>query len=137
MNSKHRAMRAEAMVDILERLESNYSGYYCDLQDKVFNVGYYVIGSYQAKEVLREYDVFDAINLVQEYEKDCFGTILTNLGDPEKIINMVYYIIGEEVINEMYQSIPSFNHNYNNIADDETNQDIIAGMKELFEEELN
>ena len=130
-NKKHEAMKQEAIEAIIERLDG-YSGYYCDLHNEVFNTDYYIIGTYEAKEALREYDVFDAIELVQEYEKEQFGEVITDLSNPEKLINMVYYIIGDEVICEM-NDIEAFEDNWNNAADDETNEIIIEAMKELFD----
>ena len=129
-NKKHAEMKEQAIADIIERLE-DYDGYYCDLHNEVFNTDYYIIGTHKAKETLREYDVFEAIELVQTYEKDNFGEIYTDLSDPEKLINMVYYIIGDEVIGEMYE-IEEFNDNWNESADDETNGKIIKAMKEKY-----
>lgn len=131
-NKMHEEMKQEAIDAIIDALEYGYSGYYCDLHNEVFNTDYYIIGTHAAKEALREYDVFDAIELVQEYEKNEFGEVFTDLSDPEKLINMVYYIIGSEVIAEMYE-IEAFNDNWNNVADDETNTIIIKEMKELFD----
>ena len=130
-NDKHNEMKQEAIEAVIEALEDGYSGYYCDLHNEVFNTDYYIIGTYRAKEALREYDVFDAIELVQTYEQEQFGEIYTDLSDPEKLINMVYYIIGDEVIGEMYE-IEAFEDNWNNTADDETNTVIIKAMKEMF-----
>ena len=112
-------------------MENGFDGYYCDLHNEVFNTDYYIIGTYQAKEVLREYDVFDAIDLVQTYEKDNFGEVYTELSNPEKLINMVYYIIGDEVIGEMY-GIEEFADKWNDRADEETNAVIIEAMKEMY-----
>lgn len=132
-NNTHEEMKQEAIEAIIEELENGYSGYYCDLHNEVFNTDYYIIGTYAAKEALREYDVFEAIELVQTYEKEQFGEVYTDLSDPEKLINMVYYIIGDEVIGEMY-GIEEFENNWNNVADDETNAIIIEKMKEMFED---
>lgn len=128
-NEKHEQMKAEAVEAIIECLEGGYDGYYCDLHNEVFNTDYYIIGTYEAKEALREYDVFDAIELVQKYEKEQFGEIYTDLSDPEKLINMVYYIIGDEIIGDMYE-IKEFDDNWNESADDETNAAIVKVMKE-------
>lgn len=130
-NKKHEAMKEEAIEAIMNALEEGYSGYYCDLHNEVFNTDYYIIGTYEAKEALREYDVFEAIELVQTYEKDNFGEVYTDLSNPEKLINMVYYIIGDEVIGEMY-GIEAFEDNWNNVADDETNEKILKAMEEMF-----
>ena len=132
-NNTHEEMKQEAIEAIIEELENGYSGYYCDLHNEVFNTDYYIIGTYAAKEALREYDVFEAIELVQTYVKEQFGEVYTDLSDPEKLINMVYYIIGDEVIGEMY-GIEEFENNWNNVADDETNAIIIEKMKEMFED---
>lgn len=131
-NKKHEQMKWEAIEAIIEALESGYDGYYCDLHNEVFNTDYYIIGTYQAKEALREYDVFEAVELVQTYEKDNFGEIYTDLSNPEKLINMVYYIIGDNIIGDMYE-IEEFNENWNDKADEETNAIIIRAMKEMYE----
>ena len=131
-NEKHNSMREEAVEAIIEALEDGYGGYYCELHNEVFNTDYYIVGTFQAKEALREYDVFEAIELVQTYEKDNFGEVYTDLSDPEKLINMVYYIIGDEVIGEMYK-IEAFNNNWNNMADEETNAIIVEALKEMYE----
>lgn len=130
-NEKHEQMKREAIESIIEVLNNDYSGYYCDLHNEVFNTDYYIIGTYEAKEVLREYDVFEAIELVQTYEKENFGEVYTDLSNPEKLINMVYYIIGDEVICKMNE-IEAFADNWNNVADFETNEIIVNAMYEIF-----
>lgn len=130
-NKKHEAMKEEAIEAIIEALENGFDGYYCDLHNEVFNTDYYIIGTYKAKEALREYDVFEAIDLVQNYEKEQFGEVYTELSNPEKLINMVYYIVGDEVIGEMYD-IEAFNDGWNDQADEETNKIIIKAMKEKY-----
>ena len=77
--------------------------------------------------------MFEAIELVQTYEKEQFGEVYTDLSDPEKLINMVYYIIGDEIICEMYE-IEAFEENWNNVADDETNTIIIKALREMIED---
>jgi hypothetical protein len=127
--TKDQEMREEARDAIIEALENGYSGYYCDLHNEVFNTDYYIIGTYEAKRALAEYDVWDAIEKVQTYEKDNFGKIYTDLSDPEKLINMLYYIIGEEVLYEMMDGIEAWNENWNNQADEETNAEILKTVK--------
>lgn len=131
MNKKHEEMKLEAIADIMECLE-DYNGYYCDLRNEVFNTDYYIIGTYQAEKELEAYGVFEAIRLVQRYEMEQFGEVYTDLSEPEKLINMVYYIIGDEIIVEMAGAIPEFNNGWDNVADDETNEAIIEGMKKLY-----
>ena len=91
----------EALEDILDVLESDYTVCMDDLHNEVFNTGYYIVGTYQAKQALTEYGVFDAIEKVQNYEESHFDKVITDLSDPEKLANMLYYIIGEEIINDL------------------------------------
>ena len=129
-NNKEQEMRKEARKAIIEALQDGYTGYYSDLHHEVFNTDYYIIGTHQAKEALKEYDVFEAIEKVQTYEKYNFGKIYTDLSNPEKLVNMLYYIIGEEVLYEMMDGIEAWEENRNNIATDETNAAILEAIEE-------
>ena len=129
-NHKEQEMREQAREEIIEALRNGYSGYYCDLHNEVFNTDYYIIGTHRAKEALREYDVFEAIEKVQTYEKDRFGEIYADLSDPEKLVNMLYYIIGEEVLFEMMDGIEAWEENWNNLADEETNAAILEAIED-------
>mgnify|MGYP000947261550 CR=1 FL=1 len=129
-NSKEKAMREEAREAIIEALRNGYTGYYCDLHHEVFNTDYYIIGTYEAKKALEEYDVWEAIEKVQTYEKDNFGEVYTDLSDPERLVNMLYYIIGEEVLFEMMEGVDEFHDNWNNRADEETNAAILEALEE-------
>jgi len=130
MNKKEKAMREQAREAIMEVLKNGYDGYYSDLHNEVFNTGYYIIGTYQAKKALEEYDVFEAIEKVQTYEKDNFGEIYTDLSDPEKLVNMLYYIIGEEVLYEIMDGVEAWEENWSNQADEETNAKILEELGE-------
>ena len=128
-NKKEEAMRKEARAAIIEALQDGYSGYYCDLHNEVFNTDYYIIGTHEAKQALAEYGIWDAIKKVQTYEKENFGEIYTDLSDPEKLVNMLYYIIGEEVLYEMMDGIEALSENWNNEADEETNAEILKILR--------
>ena len=130
MNPKEKEMRQEAKERIIECLRDGFDGYYCDLHNEVFNSDYYIVGIYEAKKALEEYDVFEAIEKVQTYEEDNFGKIFTDLSDPEKLINMLFYIIGEEVIWRMLDDSETLSENWDDRANEETNAKI---LKELGE----
>jgi hypothetical protein len=130
MNKKDLEMREEARETIIEALREGYSGYYCDLHCELFNTSYYIIGTHEAKKALEEYDVWEAIEKVQTYERDNFGEVYTDLSDPEKLVNMLFYIIGEEVLFEMMEGIDEFHDNWNNLATDEINNQILEKIKE-------
>lgn len=124
--TKEQEMRQDARTAIIETLEYGYNGYYCDLHSEVFNTDYYIIGIHRAKQALQEYDVFDAIDKVRTFEQDNFGELHTDLSDPERLINMLYYIIGEEVLYEMLDGIEAWDNNWNNQATEETNAEILT-----------
>ena len=119
-------LKEEARERIIEMLEF-YDGYYCDLHKEVFNTDYYIIGNYQARQFLESFGVFEAIDIVMEYEKSNFGEIYTEILDPEKLSNMLFYVIGEEVISD----IKLFDDNWNERATEKTNRAIIKKLKAM------
>ena len=70
-----------------------------DLHHDIFNTDYYIIGTYEAKEWLGN-QVFNIIEIIKEYEEFNFGSVSTDFSDPEKIVNMYVYIIGEEIVQD-------------------------------------
>tara|TARA_B100000212_G_C27366929_1_gene530734 strand:- start:1230 stop:1625 length:396 start_codon:yes stop_codon:yes gene_type:complete len=75
-----------------------------DLHHQIFNTDYYIVGTYQAKQWMGA-DAFDMIGDIQEYEKDHFGEVHTDLSSPESVVNMWVYIQGEQVIHECYEEV--------------------------------
>ena len=70
-----------------------------DLHYHCFNTDYYIIGTYKAKEWLSDH-VFEVIEIIKEYENDNFGEVSTDFSDPEKVVNMYAYIVGETIVND-------------------------------------
>ena len=71
-----------------------------DLHHEIFNTDYYIIGRYQAKQWLGS-NAFDCIGDIQEYENNNFGEVTTDLSEPERVVNMWVYIIGEEILEDV------------------------------------
>jgi len=86
-------------------LAVNDSDFRDDLHYQAFNTDYYIIGTYQAKQWLGV-KVFDVINIIKEYEQLHFGEVTTDLSDPEKVVNMYVYIVGEEIVAEWLENNP-------------------------------
>lgn len=78
--------------------------------------------------MLQDYGVFKAIRKIQKYEKDRFGEVSTDLGNPQEVANMLYYIVGEEVIFGELNSVIS--KNWGNTATDDTNKEMIKILEE-------
>ena len=88
--------------EIEEYINDNISDYEIDedLHHNMFNTDYYIIGTYKAEQWLGG-NVFECIRTIQSYEQDNFGEMLTDVSDPEKIVNMYVYIIGEILLGKM------------------------------------
>ena len=126
-------MKVDAVNAIIDCLECGYDGYYCDLHNEVFNKDYYVTGTAEAKNILGD-DVFDAIGRIYTYEKDNFGEIYTDLSNPIKIVNMLFYIIGTEIMYNNGEFSKILDEHWNEYADEETNMELIKALKnsEIF-----
>ena len=88
----------EHAIDRLKDLKGS-SIHGCDLHNEIFNTDYYIIGTWDAKQWLGDQS-FDVIGEIKEYEQDNFGQVSTDLSDPEKVVNMYAYILGEIVLSE-------------------------------------
>lgn len=85
-----------------------------DIQMNTTNKDLWIIGTYKASQALEEFSeedqlyastnlngVFGAIEYVKSYETEQFGSVNTDLSDPEKVANMVAYINMECVLNDL------------------------------------
>ena len=87
-------------IDQLEELKTSLIGQYvADLHHYLFNENYFIIGTYKAKQWLKN-DYVSAATTVQDYEQFNFGDISTRFDDPEAIANMLNYIFGSEILSE-------------------------------------
>jgi len=68
-----------------------------DLHHEIFNTNFYIIGRYKASQWLGD-ETFNVINFIKEYENDNFGSVNTDFSEPEAVVNMYVYIIGEEIV---------------------------------------
>lgn len=118
----------EIKEDIAEKL-SCYSGCYCDLHNEVFNTNYYIVGTAIAKEALEQYGVFNAIEEIQAYEMDNFGEVYTDLGDPQKVANMLYYILGENFMFNGEEFGEILNEHWDEVASEEVNEQLIESLE--------
>jgi hypothetical protein len=70
-----------------------------DLHDHAFNTDYYIIGTWKAEQWLGAH-AFECIGIIRDYEMDNFGEVSTDFSDPEKVVNMYTYIVGEGIVYE-------------------------------------
>ena len=126
-------MIEEAKAAIIEALtDEEYDGYYCDLHDHVFNEDYHYCYCHTSEAVddLNAIGVFDAIGVIVEYEEDNYGEVITDFTDPCKVANMLYYIVGEEVLHDLFDGCGLWDEMWNNEATEETNEALVQWLKE-------
>ena len=135
MTNKKYFTRKEMLEDLREALTDFALDYYDDIIHETFNTVYYTDGRKESEEALEQYGVFDAIGEVQQYEKDSFGEIYTNLSDPKAIATTLYYILGEETL---YSYYPELSDVYYSLWDcevnEENNQKMLAVIDKLIDE---
>jgi hypothetical protein len=119
-----RTLKSDAVDALIEMLDG-YTGYYDDLHNEVFNMDYYMVYTSDAIDFLGS-DAFDAIGRIVSYERRQFGEIITDLSNPCAAVNMMYYIIGEEILHDvMYNIVGNVS-----VGDDEINNELIETLKD-------
>ena len=100
-----------------------------DLHHYLLNEDYFIIGTYKAKQWLGS-EVFDVIETIREYEQSNFGQVSTDFSDPEKVANMIAYILGEEILfdSEIFQQIQI----EKNILEEDDISNLIEDLKDSF-----
>jgi len=102
----------EYAIDQLDS-EVGLDCYIDDLHHYLFNLDYFIIGTYKASKFIGE-DLGDILRVCIDFEKDMgifdesfYLTIL----EPEKVVNKLAYVIGYEILNnsKIYQLLSSFN----------------------------
>tara|TARA_Y100000592_G_C5204325_1_gene192006 strand:+ start:179 stop:502 length:324 start_codon:yes stop_codon:yes gene_type:complete len=99
------SIKEELTEYINERVEQikRYDGSELEeLHYHLFNQDYYIIGYYNCQKWLDEHDVtvFEALETIREYEELNFGEC-KHYTNAEETVNMLVYIYGEELINNM------------------------------------
>ena len=88
----------EEIIDyILDNIDDYKGSYTDDLHHALFNTDYYIIGIYEAKKWCGE-NVFNIIETIREYEELNFGEGSTDFSNPENVVNMYVYLLGEEIL---------------------------------------
>jgi hypothetical protein len=71
-----------------------------EIHNEVFNTDYFIIGRFEAEKwLINTGGIFNAIEIIKDYELDNFGTVNTDFSEAEHVCNMYTYILGEELIN--------------------------------------
>ena len=124
-------MIEDAKAAIIEALtDGEYGGYYCDLHNELFNMETKYDYRSEAEDDLDAIGVFDAIGVIVDYEKDNFGEVNTDFTDPCALANMLYYIVGEEVLCDLFDGCELWNEVWNDEATEETNKALVQWLRD-------
>lgn len=124
-------MIEEAKAAIIEALtDEEYSGYYCDLHNCLFNEEYHYCYTSEAEDDLNAIGVFNAISVIVKYETEEFGVVNTDFTNPCNVANMLYYIVGEEVLYDLFDECKLWDEVRDDEATEETNKALVQWLKE-------
>ena len=124
-------MIADAKAAIIEALtDGEYSGYYCDLHNYLFNEDCHSCYTSEAEDDLNAIGVFDAIGVSVKYETEEFGVVNTDFTSPCDVANMLYYIVGEEVLYDLFDECELWDEVRDDEATKETNKALVQWLKE-------
>lgn len=87
--------------------ENTVGEYGCECHNKLYNEEAYTISIPQTEKDVEDLSVWDCIKLVKAYEDFNFGEIFTPI-EPFKVANMVYYILGEHILNKAGSLLDKF-----------------------------
>ena len=125
------SMIADAKAAIIEALtDGEYSGYYCDLHNCLFNEDYHYCYTSEAEDDLNAIGVFNAISVIVKYETEEFGVVNTDFTSPCNVANMLYYIVGEEVLYDLFDECELWDEVRDDEATEETNKALVQWLKE-------
>ena len=79
-----------------------------ELHNELFNTDYFVIGYFEANQILKEsnYNAFDVISDLIEFEENMLGesSLKTEDINPEKVVNLLAYFYGQELLEEIIET---------------------------------
>lgn len=70
----------------------------CDLAYEMYNNDYYIIGTYKAKQFLKEY--FDDMTECLEQHEEEFGETYPDITNPEKVATLLALFVAQDVLYE-------------------------------------
>lgn len=124
-------MIEDAKAAIIEALtDGEYGGYYCDLHNELFNEDYHYCYTSEAEDDLNAIGVFNAISVIVKYETEEFGVVNTDFTSPCNVANMLYYIVGEEVLYDLFDECELWDEVRDDEATKETNKALVQWLKE-------
>ena len=92
---KIRNLIKDEIKDMIMDYEDVYG---CDLAYEMYNNNYYIIGTYEAKQFLKEY--FDDMTECLEQHEEEFGEQYPDITNPEKVATLLTLFVAQDVLYE-------------------------------------
>lgn len=129
-------LKTKAKWAIIDKLEEGYDGYLCDLHNEVFNMEMYEPHTDRATKTLDELGGYSVVAEIVKYEEDNFGEVSTDKYiNPCWVLSMLWYIVGEEAMQELGEDVPEFDELWNEELTEAECLMLIDRFKEKMEEE--
>ena len=98
MSGYSRKIRNLIKDEIKDMIMDYKDVYGCDLAYEMYNNDYYIIGTYEAKQFLKEY--FDDMTECLEQHEEEFGEQYPNITNPEKLATLLALFVAQDVLCE-------------------------------------
>ena len=98
MSGYSRKIRTLIKSEIKDMIMDYEDVYGCDLAYEMYNNDYYIIGTYEAKQFLKEY--FDDMTECLEQYQEEFGETYPDITNPEKLATLLALSVAEDVLCE-------------------------------------
>ena len=126
MRYTYEDIRKFAIGSFKKCLESGYINYYSEIVTDVNRRINQVRNKDEAKIMLVEYGIFDALDFIYCYEEEfCNGEHITDFSNPKEIANILYLFISDKIVEEIRRKSQTFDQNWGNEADEKTNNLIL------------
>lgn len=103
----------------------DYEGVYaCDLAYEMYNTDYYIIGTYKAKQFLKEY-FYDMCECLEQYQEE-FDEVYKDITNPEKVASLLALFVAQDVLGSSESKV----------LDDKWNEALEESDLEQIKEEL-
>ena len=129
MHNDFDIFRTTTIEKIINALEEGRNCYLCDLHHELFSTDYEYTYTEDAISNLGD-EVFDAIAKIVKYEKDNFGEVSTDFSNPCAIANMLFYIVGEEEMYNLFDGCDLYDNMWNEKLDNDKCNLLLQWLKD-------
>ena len=90
----------ERIIDILEYYSDDDILDETEIFMELANVDYYIVYTREAKEALEQFGIFEALEIVTDYEMEMHGQATHRVAEPASFANYLWYILSEVYVYE-------------------------------------